>query len=267
MAALLTRMSSRPNALERRHRPAGAHRRFVGDVGEHRERLARRALRSRRASRARPCDVRARDDDDRRAAVGEIERDGAADIARAAGDEGDAAVELAHRSCPRAPQDRRRRRRRCASMRARASSSARSRGQPPKRAVVVELRRGSRRRVSGSCAPPRICGWRTSRTLPSLQRRADVAGEVARVLVVRIDHVGRPSRRARARCGSVTRSSVNCSKPGLAVDEADGDAIGRRELRRHSRWAARCFSGERLPEPVHGALADLADHARRCRRP
>ena len=94
------------------------------------------------------------------------------------------------------------------------ASSARSRGQPPKCGVVVELRRGSPRGVSGSCAPPRICGFADLAHAAVLQRGADMAGEIARILVVRIDHVGH-FRGERAQAGSFTRSSVNCSKPAL----------------------------------------------------
>ena len=93
MPALLTRMSTGPSALadaveERRDR------RLVGDValprpGAAAARRARAATNSRAgASRSRYAIA------DRRAALGEQLGDAAADAARAAGDDGDAAVEL-----------------------------------------------------------------------------------------------------------------------------------------------------------------------------
>ncbi len=62
----------------------------VGDVGGDREGLAARAL-DLAGDGLRLLHVRARVDDDRRAAIGQRERDGATDIAPRAGDDRDAA--------------------------------------------------------------------------------------------------------------------------------------------------------------------------------
>src|SRR5262249_26474426 len=101
-----------------------------------------------------------------RPALGEREADGAADIAGAPGDEGDLACELrAHVrltfSSTGPP----------AMMRSTAASMAfaLSSAKPPKRQLARYLAMMSSS-LSGSCAPPRICGLRTSRTLPSLRR-------------------------------------------------------------------------------------------------
>ena len=139
-----------------------------------------------------------------------------------------------------------------------ASASARSRVQPPKRALSWNFARVSRRATAARARRRACAASLTSRTLPSLQRGADMAGEIARIRVVRIDDVGDLARRARRTAVSCTRSSVNCSKPGVAVEEAGGDAIGHAEFCGIA-VGRRLLQRERLPQAVHDALADVAD--------
>ena len=159
----------------------------VGDVADDGDGACRRRLRSRRTTAVGLGLVGARVDDHRRAALRERQRDGAADIAAGAGDDGDAAVEFLSRSCviPARLSDRCGRHRASPAAKCRA---ARASSQPPWRALSTNFSSISAR-VSGSCAPPRKCGWRSSTTAPSLQHGADMAGEVVRIRIVRIDHV------------------------------------------------------------------------------
>ena len=177
----------------------------------------------------------------------------------AAGDDRDAAVQLAlaHSRAHRRSTGRPWR-----SMRSMASAScvgARA-SQPPNRALSRNFARISAR-VSGSCAPPRIWGLRTSRTLPSFSVARIWPVKLRGILVVRIDHVG-DFRGERAQSLSFTRSSVNCSKPALPSMKAGGDAIGRGEFRRHSRWAARASAASgshsrcTVPSPTLQTMRD-----------
>src|SRR5262249_21544755 len=109
--------------------------------------------------------VRADIHDDGGAARRQFQRDGTADVAARAGDDGHAPVKLlAVHASPRrvlrstGPSN---------NVRASASTeSMRPSGQPPWRALSRNFSWMSWR-VSGSWAPPRRCGWRSSTTAPS----------------------------------------------------------------------------------------------------
>ena len=177
-AALLTRMSRRPKRVERgrRHRVDGA-----ASVTSASAAAARAARALDRAHHLVGLGlIRARVHDDRGAGVRKRERDRAADVAAGAGHQRHAAVEflafmLMRSSAQRLEIDRAHH---TACAPARARHSARSSLQPPWRQLSANFSSMSAR-VSGSCAPPRRCGWRSSTRC----RRAaspDVAGEVRR---------------------------------------------------------------------------------------
>ena len=103
-----------------------------------------------------------------------------------------------------------------------------------------------------------MCGWRSSITLPSRRVSADVAGEVVRIGIVGIDAVA-DLLGERDHRGLLHRVVGEIAQAHIAADEAGGDAIGLRELPGVA-VARRLLGGERLPEAMHRALADVADH-------
>ena len=105
-----------------------------------------------------------------------------------------------------------------------------------------------------------MCGWRSSITLPSRKRRADVAGEVVRIGIVRDRSGSGPSAASATHRRLLHRRVGEIAQADIAADEARGDAIGRARICRRSRCVGRLLGGERLPQPVHGPLADVADH-------
>ena len=113
-------------------------------------------------------------------------------------------------------------------------------------------------RVSGSCAPPRMCGWRSSMTRPSWSTHADMAGERVRIWIVRIDDV--PHLAGEREHGRVFHRGIRERiQPDIAVYESRGDAIGLRELAGIAVGRP-LLVGERFPQAMHRALANLADH-------
>src|ERR1051326_2824472 len=90
------------------------------------------------------------------------------------------------------------------------------------------------------------------------QGGADMTGEIVRIRIVRInpvaDFFGERDDR-----GLVHRGVGEIAQAHIAADEARGDAIGLRELAGIAVFR-RLLGSERLPEPVHSALADVADH-------
>ena len=160
-AALLIEIVDAAELLRgvRHHR---GHRLLVADVGDRRDRLAAVALDlAHDLLGLRP--VGAHVDDDRGAARRERLRHRAADVAARAGDQRDAAGEFLF-VLTAAPSDR------CGHHTATCASFSAAfvlaSSQPPWRQLSANLSSMSAR-VSGSLAPPRKCGWRSSTTLPS----------------------------------------------------------------------------------------------------
>ena len=103
-----------------------------------------------------------------------------------------------------------------------------SAGQPPYAQFSRNFSSTSAR-DSGSCAPPRMCGCRSSSTLPSFSLHAHVAGEFVGVGIVRVDlvaHLG--GERAQPRIAHALLGEG--VEPGVAEHEAGGDAVGLAEL-------------------------------------
>src|ERR1043166_2130160 len=139
------------------------HRLLVRHIGNRDDRLAAVALDLAHARLGlRPVGPQVRDD--RRAAGGQRLRHRAADVASRTGDQRDAARQFLFRAHPRSSF---RSMRPSYSERASLSAAAVFGSlHPPWRQLSVNLAKMSAR-VSGSLAPPRKCGWRSSITLPS----------------------------------------------------------------------------------------------------
>src|SRR5438105_4961959 len=94
--------------------------------------------------------------------------------------------------------------------------------------------------------------------LPVLQLRADVAGEIGRIGILRISDIGDFARQ-RAQSQIAHALVGELLKSRLAVDETHRDAIWGGEFRRVTVWR-RLLLTQWLPKPVNGTFGSFANH-------
>src|SRR5687767_3455883 len=89
------------------------------------------------------------------------------------------------------------------------------------------------------------------------QRRAEVAAKVAWIVILRVDHVT-DSGGQRQYSGIVDARLAELQKTRFAIDKPDRHAERSAELRCIGRGRA-MLGCERLPQAMHGALANFAE--------